>query len=107
MIHLKVFRLNPEKEKSPYYTTYELDCQNTSLLMALRNVRDKFDSSLAFRDYHCAKGLCGSCRVRVNGKASKACETILESGQTYLIEPLKRKPIIKDLVVKESSNQND
>jgi succinate dehydrogenase / fumarate reductase iron-sulfur subunit len=107
MIRLKVFRFNPDKEESSHYTTYELDCQDPSLLMALRKVRDKFDASLAFRDYHCAKGLCGSCRVRVNGKTLKACETILESGQTYLIEPLKSKPIIKDLVVKESSKQND
>ena len=99
MVHLKVFRLNPEKEKSASYVTYELDGQN-SLLMALRMVRDRIDSSLAFRDYHCAKGVCGSCRIRVDGKPRKACETMLIPGQTYLIEPLEGKKIIKDLVVK-------
>jgi succinate dehydrogenase/fumarate reductase-like Fe-S protein len=98
--------MSPEKEKNTSYITYEIEGQN-SLLMALRMVRDHIDPSLAFRDYHCAKGLCGSCRVSVNGKTQKACETMLVSGETYRIEPLKGKQIIKDLVVKESSNQND
>jgi len=100
VVQLKVFRLNPEKAKAVSYATYELDGQD-SLLMALRFVRDHLDPTLAFRDYHCAKGVCGSCRMRVDGKPRKACETILKAGHTYLIEPLEGKPIIKDLMVKE------
>lgn len=74
--------------------------------MTLRTLRDTQDESLAFRDYHCAKGACGSCRVRVDGKPIKACETMLETGRSYLIDPLEGKQIIKDLVVR-MDNEND
>jgi succinate dehydrogenase/fumarate reductase-like Fe-S protein len=100
VVQLKVFRLNPEKEEDASYVTYEIEGQD-SLLMALRFVREHIDPSLAFRDFHCAKGVCGSCIMRVDGKPRKACETMLISGRTYLIEPLEGKRIIKDLVVRE------
>ncbi len=79
----------------------------TSLLMALRNLRETEDETLAFRDYHCAKGACGSCMVRMDGKPVKACETMLEPGRAYLIEPLAGKQIIRDLVVQWENGDDD
>ena len=52
-----------------------------------------------FRNYYCGRGLCGGCRVTVNGALKKACHVVLEPRSEYTVEPLKGYPVIRDLVV--------
>lgn len=101
-IQLKVFRFNPDADTLPYYSQYDIETSDvTSILMLLRYIYENVDRTLAFRTYHCARGLCGSCRLLINGKIAKGCETLCSPGESYVLEPLPNHPIVRDLVVDE------
>lgn len=74
-------------EETTSYTTYELSIPSTTLLMALRYIKDHLDPSLDFRLYHCAQGICSSCLMLLNNQLVKACETIVEPGRSYKVDP--------------------
>ena len=76
--------------------SYESELQNATLLEALTQIKQEFDSSLTFSS-GCRSGVCGSCAMRVNGKEVLACAYKLQDGDT--IEPLRYAPVLRDLVV--------
>ena len=97
---LKIFRFNPEIDSIPYYRTYTFPwTEGLTLLAALRMIYATIDPTLGFRNYFCGRGLCGGCRMNVDGTAKRACHVILESGREYIVEPLKNYPVIRDLVI--------
>jgi succinate dehydrogenase / fumarate reductase iron-sulfur subunit len=60
-----------------------------------------FDGSLAYYKHSvCDHGICGRCGLRVNGKASLACTTLVETSK-LMLEPLSVKYTVKDLVVEQ------
>ena len=65
------------------------------VLLALQRQRD---STLAFR-FSCRAGRCGTCTVRLNGRAVLACQTPVATGAELVVEPLGGLPVVKDLVV--------
>lgn len=98
---LKVFRLNPAKEATPSYRSYEVPYKKgVTVLDALLYVKEKLDHTLALR-YSCRMGLCGSCGMVVNGKPRLACHTQIHElkSEVVVVEPLRNLPIIRDLVV--------
>ncbi len=97
---LKIFRFNPDTDAVPHYQIYSVPwTEGLTLLAAIRQVYATVDPSLAFRNYFCGRGLCGGCRVTVDGAAKRSCHVVLASDQEYLVEPLKNYPVIRDLVV--------
>jgi succinate dehydrogenase/fumarate reductase-like Fe-S protein len=99
-VQLKIFRFNPTIDAIPYYTSYTLPwTEGLTLLAAIRKIYIDTDRTLAFRNYYCGRGLCGGCRVTVNGTATKACHVVLEPRSEYTVDPLKGYPVIRDLVV--------
>ncbi len=97
---LKVFRFNPDTDTVPHYQIYSVTwTEGLTLLAAIRQVYATVDPSLAFRNYFCGRGLCGGCRVTVDGAAKRSCHVVLASDHEYLVEPLKNYPVIRDLVV--------
>ncbi len=97
---LKIFRFNPDVDAIPYYTTYTLPwTEGLTLLAAIRKIYLTLDPSLGFRNYYCGRGLCGGCRLTVDGAVKRACHVVLASDREYLVEPLKNYPVIRDLVV--------
>jgi len=82
-------------EVPPHYT----------VLDALIKVREEVDPSLALR-CSCRAAICGSCAVRVNGRARLACNTKLTSvtpeDGIVVVEPTGNQPVVKDLVVDQS-----
>ena len=89
------------KDGVQYVQTYYVEAPpNTTVLDLLINIREDLDGSIAFR-YACRMGVCGICAVRINGTPKLACMTKLSDlgTQDILIEPVKDKNIIKDLVV--------
>jgi succinate dehydrogenase / fumarate reductase iron-sulfur subunit len=65
------------------------------------------DGTLAFRK-SCAHGVCGSDAMRINGKDSLACKTLVEDvaetdGSTVVVEPLRYFPVQRDLIVDQTS----
>jgi len=66
------------------------------LLLAIQ--RDE-DPTLAFR-FSCRVAMCGTCTVRLDGRAVLACETPVPGGGGPVhIEPLAGLPVLRDLVV--------
>lgn len=80
-----------------YIESYKVPLEHgQSVLGVLQYIYDELDSTLA-SSCSCRIGLCSVCLVRVNGKAVKACTTIVKGDM--LIEPLKDELRIRDLVV--------
>jgi succinate dehydrogenase/fumarate reductase-like Fe-S protein len=99
-IRLKIFRFNPDTDSVPYYVLYTVPWnEGLTLLAAIRKIYVTLDPTLGFRNYFCGRGLCGGCRVTVDGSAKRACHVVLAQNHEYLIEPLKDYPVIRDLVV--------
>ena len=67
--------------------------EGMTMLVALRYIHDNLDPTLAFRNYHCGRGVCVTCVVRMNGKKLRACSAPLESQQTYEGTPANDKNI--------------
>ena len=99
-VRLNIFRFNPDTDSIPHYRTYTLPwTEGLTLLAAIRQIYVAHDPTLAFRNYFCGRGLCGGCRMTVDGSVKRACHVVLEGGREYLVEPLKKYPVIRDLVV--------
>ncbi len=102
--NLKVKRYNPdEPQPRVRYQEYSLDVlESFTVLDALIQVRDEVDGTLALR-CSCRASICGSCGMRVNGRAKLACKTriaeLAPNGEQLTIEPMGNHPVIKDLVV--------
>ena len=102
-IKFKIQRFDPAKDKKTYFKEYEvsLDMWNT-VLEGLIKIRNENDPCLAFR-MSCKSGICGSCAMRINGRARLACKTkiqdIYKNYSEVKIEPLGNLEVLKDLVV--------
>jgi succinate dehydrogenase / fumarate reductase iron-sulfur subunit len=71
-----------------------------TVLDALTEVREKQDSSLAYR-HSCRMGICGSCGMTIEGIPRLACETQISPlrKDTIRVEPLHNMSVVRDLVV--------
>ncbi len=73
-----------------------------SLLDVLELVKERRDGSLSFRR-SCRMMICGSCGMRLDGRAVLACrervQPLVAAGVVPVVEPLGNLPLIKDLVV--------
>src|SRR5215472_5329290 len=54
-------------------------------------------------DSNCLEEVCGSCAMRINGRARMACSALIDKlEQPVTLEPLKKFPVIRDLAVDRS-----
>jgi fumarate reductase iron-sulfur subunit len=67
MLHFHVLRHDPQDAVSvPHFDVFELEeAPGMTLFIALNEIREKLDPSLAF-DFVCRAGICGSCGMVVN-----------------------------------------
>lgn len=86
------------------YTRYEIDApEYFTLLDALIKVREYEDGTLALR-CSCRSAICGSCAMRVDGRARLACRAKViaitrgDENHEITVEPMGNMPVIKDLV---------
>ena len=102
-VKLKVLRYDPESGEEPEFRRYSVDMpESSTVLDALIEVREFHDGTLALR-CSCRSAICGSCAMRINGRARLACKTQVSSlagdGDEIVVEPAGNMPAIKDLVV--------
>jgi succinate dehydrogenase / fumarate reductase iron-sulfur subunit len=75
--------------------------ENATVLDSLIEVREYQDGTLSLR-CSCRSAICGSCAMRINGRARLACKTqvgsLADEGEEILVEPAGNMPTIKDLV---------
>ena len=95
MITVNIKRYDPVKDLH-YTESYEIEeIEKMKVLDALAQINKKYDADIAYR-YSCRAGQCGSCAIKVNGKAKLACKA--EIMDNDVLEPLDL-PVIKDLIV--------
>lgn len=126
MIHVQVYRYNPEVDNAPRMQSYQVEdrFRQQMVLDVLEHLKER-DSSLAYRR-SCREGVCGSDGMNINGQNALACITSVseilagiwtvqkknyESGSSLIakntegclvIRPLTGMPVIRDLVVDQT-----
>jgi fumarate reductase iron-sulfur subunit len=104
MIDIIVERFDPERDEAPRSERFTVPYDDdTSLLDALNDIKDRIDGSLTFR-WSCRMAICGSCGKMVDGQPRLSCKTFLRdyAPGPVRVEALHHFPIIKDLVVDQS-----
>ncbi|TML32296.1 MAG: succinate dehydrogenase/fumarate reductase iron-sulfur subunit, partial [Actinobacteria bacterium] len=101
-VALKIWRFDPESGERAL-REYEVDAPEWACLLdVLDLIKDKHDGTLAYRK-SCRMMICGSCGMRMDGRAILACKErmkpIVDSGHVPVISAMGNMPIVKDLVV--------
>jgi len=64
---------------------------------------DGKDTTPITYDSNCLEEICGSCAMRINGKARMACSALVDNlEQPIKVEPLSKFPLVRDLQVDRS-----
>ena len=101
---LKIFR--GTAERSEYQTFSVPTYQGMVVLDAVHDIQAEQAPDLAVR-WNCKAGKCGSCGAEVNGNPRLLCMTRMDqypAGQPIVVEPMRRFPLIRDLVCDVSWN---
>ena len=105
-------------ESEKYWETYlyETDLDTATVAQALSEITEEDlveqDQTRPFRplvwEHSCLQKKCGACAMVINHRPCLACDTRLAdcSGETVLIEPMKKFPVIEDLLVDRSVMMN-
>ena len=94
-VHIE--RFNPDADDVPHWDVFEVPYkQRHSVLTLLHYIYENYDHTLGYRNYTCGRGICDSCRVRIDGKAGKGCARLVHPGDEIRLEPCS-KYVIKDL----------
>jgi succinate dehydrogenase / fumarate reductase iron-sulfur subunit len=110
-LKIKVFRFNKETDYLPHYDTFEMNVGKDELVLDVMNrIKWEHDGTFTYRR-SCRHGICGSCAVKVNGKATLACkDNVLELtkifGDELVIEPQDIKRAYKDMIIDKTNFWN-
>ncbi len=98
-VRLLIQRFNPTVDRKPVFAEYVVPArEGMTVLDAILHARDYGDHTIGVR-YSCRQASCGSCGMKINGKARLACYTQLNElkGDRVVVQPLDNFPIVKDL----------
>jgi succinate dehydrogenase/fumarate reductase-like Fe-S protein len=96
-LRVVVQRFDPRSEQAPHDELYELEVDDTtSVTNVLYEINARYGAGIAYR-VSCHRGICASCRMKVNGKARLGCCHAVDGGELRLEPPASN--IIKDLVI--------
>lgn len=110
-ITFKVFRFNKETDYLPHYKIYTLSVTKDEVILDVMNrIKWEIDGSFTYRR-SCRHGICGSCAVKINGKAVLACkdnvyELVKIFGTTLTLEPQSIERAYKDMVIDKADFWN-
>ncbi len=105
---IKAFRFNKETDYLPYYDTFIMEVTQDELVLDIMNrIKWEHDGSFSYRR-SCRHGICGSCAVKVNGKATLACKDRVYDlvdifGSELIIDPQDKQRAYKDMVIDKSN----
>ena len=100
-MRFKILRFDPEKDREPYYQTYEVSADPTDrILDCLNRIKWEQDGTLGYR-MSCGHGVCGSDAMKINGRCALACQKLVKDckGEEVVLEPLPSFEVQKDLIV--------
>ena len=97
-ITVAIYRSNGAGQEPQHFEVpYE---HRHSVFTVLNYIYENQDPTLGFRHYQCRRGICNSCRITINGKARKACSTVVPPGTHLVLRPC-NDTLIYDLVTVE------
>jgi succinate dehydrogenase / fumarate reductase iron-sulfur subunit len=101
-VALKIWRYDPASGERKL-VRYEVEAPDWACLLdVLDLIKDKTDGTLAYRK-SCRMMICGSCGMRMDGRAVLACKErmkpIVDRGHVPVISAMGNMPVLKDLVV--------
>jgi succinate dehydrogenase / fumarate reductase, iron-sulfur subunit len=101
-VALQIWRFDPQTGERAL-KEYEVEAPDWACLLdVLDIVKDRVDGTLAYRK-SCRMMICGSCGMRMDGRAVLACKErmkpIVERGHVPVISAMGNMPVLKDLVV--------
>lgn len=112
-MRIKILRQQDSGSK-PYWETFTYDGpRDNSVAGVLDDINDRAKitdingkpSSWIGWDCSCLQGVCGACAMVINNRPALACETFLKDlkGDVIEIRPLRKFPVVRDLIVDRSS----
>jgi succinate dehydrogenase / fumarate reductase iron-sulfur subunit len=100
-------RRQDHPQVAPYWQEFSLPYQAghnvVSALMAIRENPVTTDGERVAPpvwESNCMVEVCGSCSMRINGRARQACSALVDTlAQPIVLEPLAKFPVVRDLLV--------
>src|SRR5947209_2475831 len=97
-------------KSEPYWEEFVLPCKpGMNVISSMMDIaanpitRDGKASRPITYDSNCLEEVCGSCAMRINGRARMACSALVDKlEQPITLEPLSKFPVIRDLTVDRS-----
>jgi len=97
-------------QAKPYWEEFSLPWKpGMNVISAMMDIaanpvtRDGNPSRPITYDSNCLEEVCGSCAMRINGRARMACSALIDKlDQPVTLEPLSKFPVIRDLAVDRS-----
>lgn len=107
-VQVTIYRQNPfvDEQPEPHYYQVSLE-ERTTALHLLAVIFEQFEPALAYRRCHCYRGVCGACLLNVNGRNLRACNVLVQPGDTITLAPARGYPLVRDLVVDTSAPTED
>lgn len=99
VISIQAFRFDPDRPEGRGFQEYIVPTEAPLSVMALLAKIHEMDATFACRTSTCFKGQCGSCLIRVNGKDTLGCVTLVRPGESVRLEPHSKYQVIRDVVV--------
>ena len=102
----------------PYWETFEYDGPAENSVAGVLdyinynddvvNIEGKRSTRIGW-ECSCLQGVCGACAMVIDGRPALACETLVRDlkGEEIEIRPLRKFPVIHDLIVDRSSIQEN
>jgi succinate dehydrogenase / fumarate reductase iron-sulfur subunit len=101
---IKVYRFDPAEKNNAHYDSFEVPVitdDQWTIMDVLRYIQEHLDSSLSFYSHSvCNHGICGRCTLMANGSPVLACTHTVSTETELVLEPLKNKHLVKDLVTR-------
>jgi succinate dehydrogenase / fumarate reductase iron-sulfur subunit len=104
LVKLKIWRQTPKADGTfaRELVDFEVDTfEEATLLDVLDSIKHHQDGTLAYRK-SCRMAICGSCGMRMDGRAVLACKTPMKElaakGSIPVIAPMGNMPVLRDLV---------
>src|SRR4051812_18877832 len=94
-----------------FHLPYRKGANVISLLMEIQRnpvTADGKKTTPPVWDAACLEEVCGSCTMVVNGKVRQSCSTLVDAlTQPITLQPMKKFPLVRDLVVDRQKMFND
>jgi succinate dehydrogenase / fumarate reductase iron-sulfur subunit len=111
-VKLKIKRQDGPEQRS-YWQSFELPWQpHMNVISALMEIQKRPMTDAGERvtpvvwECVCLEEVCGSCTMLVNGRVRQSCSAMIDAiapnGETIVLEPMTKFPVVRDLVVDRS-----